>query len=51
MGPASEEEINEAERKTLGQGDGAHYKPHITMLRGICSSLCDIQDALDSIKQ
>ena len=51
IGPASEEEINEAERKTHGQGDGTHFKFHINTLRSICSALREIQEALDSIKQ
>ncbi len=51
IGLASEEEIAEAERKILGQGDSARYKLHIIPLRGYSRGLREIQDALNSIKQ
>ena len=51
VGPASDEEIDEAERKTFGGGDSGRYKFHIIPLRGYSQGLREIQDALDSIEQ
>lgn len=51
VGPASEEQIDEAESKTSGGGDSGRLKPHILNLRGLSSALYEIQHALDSIEQ
>jgi len=50
VGPASEDEIDEAERKTHGCGDSGRYRYHIDHLRWSKNALREIQDALDSIK-